>query len=134
MTPTTNTEIVNTTFNYNVPVPPQEQTMEPLTKFLILLNERYPIERTANFHGNHSIVWDTTGLSFGGQPKGTPCVVVTVWIFKQLEWRNYPIGLTPDDLKLSPEALLNEIARVLDPETAKLIVPVSSRVPVPKAG
>lgn len=108
--------------------------MESMAKFLQLLNERWPIERTANFHGNHSIVWDTTGLSFGGQPKGTPCVVVTIWIFKQLEWRNYPIGLTPDDLKLSPEGLISEIARVLDPETEKLIVPVSSRTPVPRAG
>jgi hypothetical protein len=109
--------------------PPAPSTMETLGKFMFLLNERWPIVRTANFNGNHSIVYDTTGLSYGGQPKGTACVVVCVWIFKQLEWRNYPIGLTEDDLRLDPHALLNEIARVLDPETEKLIVPASSRVP-----
>lgn len=109
--------------------PPAPSTMETLGKFMFLLSERWPIVRTANFNGNHSIVYDTTGLSYGGQPKGASCVVVCVWIFKQLEWRNYPIGLTEDDLRLDPRALINEIARVLDPETEKLIVPASSRVP-----
>lgn len=127
------TPIATTTFQYNAPPQASLPTMETVARFLMLLNERYPLDRTANFHGNHSIVFDTTGLNFGGDPKGTPCIVVTVWIFKQLEWRNYPIGLTVDDLRLTPEGLVNEIARVLDPEAAKLIVPASSRVPVQKA-
>jgi hypothetical protein len=117
----------NTTF---VNAPPPANTMEGTAKFMMLLNEKWPIERTANFGGNHSIVYDTTGLLFAGQPKGSPCMVVSVWIFKQLEWRCYPIGLTPEDLALTPEGLVAEIARVLEPETAKLIVPATSRMQV----
>jgi hypothetical protein len=115
---------------YSPPPPAPALSMEPLAKFMVLLNERWPIVRTANFNGNHHIVYDTTGLSFGGQPKGTPCVVVSVWIFKQLEWRCYPIGLTPEDLALSPEGLIAEIARVLEPEAERLIVPATSRMQV----
>jgi hypothetical protein len=115
-------------FNTAFAAPPAPaNTMEGMAKFMMLINERWPIVRTANFMGNHSIVYDTTGLSVG-----QPCIVVSIWIFKQLEWRCYPVGLSPDDLRRDPDGLVSEIARVLDPETEKLIVPASSRVPVPK--
>lgn len=115
-----------TTSSFNVayapppmpPVPPQ--TMETLHKFLRLLNEKYPIERTANFGGNHHIVMQEGVVGVG------------IWLFKQLEWRCYPVGLTPEDLALSPEALVNEIARVVDAESSKLIVPTRSLPPQPK--
>lgn len=103
-------------------------TMESMAKFLVLLNEKYPLQRTPNFNGNHSIVFDTTGLSVG-----QPCIVVSVWIFKQLEWRSYPVGLTPDDLRLSPEQLIAEIDRCLQAELAKLIVPTRQMPPKPVA-
>jgi hypothetical protein len=107
--------------------PPPPVSLESMARFMILLNERWPIDRapTGNFNGNHSLVFDTTGLSVG-----QPALVVSVWIWKQLEWRNYPVGLTPDDLRLSPEQLIIEIARVLEPEIGKLIVP--SRIVPPR--
>jgi hypothetical protein len=109
---------------------PPSNSMENLSKFLLLLNERYPIDReiTKNFNGNHSIVFDTTGLSVG-----QPCLVVTVWVFKQLDWRCYAVGLDAEDLLLTPEGLLKEVVRVLDVATAKLIAPTSSRKVVAKS-
>jgi hypothetical protein len=101
--------------------PQPANNMEFLAKFLRLLNERFPLNRTANFQGNHSIVYDTTGLSVG-----QPCIVVSIWVFKQLEWRCYPVGLTDEDLARSPEGLVAEIARCLQPELDRLIVPSRS--------
>jgi hypothetical protein len=102
-----------------VSAPPPVPTMETLARFMILLNQRYPIDRTiGNFQGNHSVVFDTTGLS-----RALPGLTVSVWVWKQLEWRCYPVGLTEDDLRLTPEALVDEIARCLEPELSKLIVP-----------
>lgn len=104
------------------PAPPVATiTMEGMATFMRLLNEKFPIDRTiGNFQGNHFIVFDTTNLS-----RSIPGLTVNVWIWKQLEWRCYPVGLTDDDLKLSPEGLIAEISRVLEPELHKLIVPAT---------
>lgn len=115
----------DSTTNFSYAPPPPANTMQGLATFVRLLNEKYPIDRTiGNFQGNHSIVLDTTGLSYG-----TPVVIVTIWVWKQLEWRCYPVGLNDEDLALSPEGLIAEIDRVLKPQLEKLIVPSRSAPP-----
>jgi hypothetical protein len=107
------------------PPPVAKPTMETLGKFLALLNERFPIDRgISNFHGNHHVVLDTTGLS-----RPIPGITVGIWIWQQLDWRSYQIALTDEDLLLTPEALVEEVARVITPELSKLIVPAAKIPP-----
>lgn len=104
---------------------PEPSSLVSLGRLMTLLNEKWPIDRTiGNFQGNHSIVFDTTGLSVG-----LPCLVVSIWVWKQLDWRCYPVGLSEDDLRLTPEALIQEISRVLEPELSKIIAPRASQAP-----
>jgi hypothetical protein len=102
---------MNTT-NFVVNNAPSE-SMACVLRFMQLLNEKYPIDRSiGNFQANHSIVLDTDGT-----------LIVSIWVWKQLDWRSYMVGLTPDDLARTPEGLLEEVSRTLTPELAKLIVP-----------
>jgi hypothetical protein len=49
-------------------------------------------------------------------------LIVSIWVWKQLDWRSYLVGLTPDDLARTPEGLIEEVSRTLTPELEKLIV------------
>jgi hypothetical protein len=92
--------------------------MQPMLRFLQLLNAKYPIDRSiGKFNGNHSIVLDTTD--------GT--LIVSIWVWKQLEWRNYMVGLEATDLDKSPEGLVEEVSTTLAAELVKLIVPSTQR-------
>jgi hypothetical protein len=124
--PNTSVSSFNVAFSPPPDAPPiPAPNLEAVAKFMFLLSERYPIDRTiGNFQGNHFIVYDTTHLN-----RSMPGLTVHVWVWKQLEWRCYPVGLTDDDLKLDAESLLNEISRALEPELAKLIVPTMPRAP-----
>lgn len=107
-----------TTTNFTINNPPGD-SMQPVFRFLQLLNEKYPIDRSlGNFQGSHAIVLDVDVL------------IVSVWVWKQLNWRNYLVSIEPKDLALTPEGLIDEVSTTLKSELEKLIVdrmPVSPR-------
>lgn len=106
--------MTDTNFVYNAPA--SEPNMEPMLKFLVLLNQKFPIDRSiGNFQGNHSIVL--------GEIDGVLVPIVQLCIWKQLEWRLYAVALEPANLLLSPEALLEDVVKTVTPEIEKLITP-----------
>lgn len=103
--------------NYSSPPPMAVPNMLPMVKFMILLNNRFPIDYTGKFQGNHSVVYDQRQV-----------ISVGVWIWKDLDWRLYPVGLSDADLLMTPEELVAEVARCVDAEVQKkLIVPTGHR-------
>jgi hypothetical protein len=109
-----------TNFTFNSP--PPAETMAPLMKFMQLVNKQFPIDRSiGNFQGNHSIILN---------PESPSELFLNLWVWKQLEWRVYTVGLGAPDMLLSPEDLLADIVRTATPELEKLITPASSLAPV----
>lgn len=109
----------NTTFSYNAP--PPEPSVAPMLRFLQLVNKQWPIDRSiGNFGGNHSITIN---------PECPEELLLTIWVWKQLEWRAYLVGLGPPDMLLSADALLADVVRTATPELEKMITPMASLAP-----
>jgi hypothetical protein len=105
------------TTNFTVSNPPPQESMAPMMKFMQLVNKQWPIDRSiGNFQGNHSITIN---------PDAPEELILTLVVWKQLEWRAYAVGLGTSDMLMTPEALLADVVRTATPELEKLITPAS---------